>query len=271
MKRKIIITFLLFLLLPLYANHVSGDIANDDMVMLSNPNVKSSLHPLTKFFKQCNKGMKAFIGGENVKTAFSPLSGGVHANQATGQLREELKKSQVTGIRTIVPEFELIFFSKGKPVLYLRTEIMVDEVSAGFFSIDARKPGYYSGKPLDAYTGLSAPFRDSAIAVYKIFTSQKKCKTLPFVSEKYVANISKDAKLKEYFIKTLTRSKQKLDKICATINSLEPDQVRLRLDDMGQIAVNSSGEAMGVIKSALQLFPDGRIGITLNSFRPFKK
>jgi len=272
MRRKMVITFLLFVLIPLYSNDVSGNNSSEYVVRSDNRDVKSLFNPLKTFFKQCKKGMNAFIAGENAKTAFAPLDTSVNTDANLRKFREKLKKYNVSGVGSIILELEPVLFQARKPLLYIRTEIFVDEFMVGLFSIEARRPGsLILGKPLSGYTGSAAPFKESAMALYKIISSGDKCKMLPFVPVKYFSKIAKDPGLREKLIKTVERSKQKLDRICATIAGLNADRFQLRIDDVAHLAIDKSGKLIGLIKTGLRLFPDGRLGIYLNSFRPFKE
>ncbi len=173
-------------------------------------------------------------------------------------------------------ELELIFAKQGQDLYYLRTALLVYEGEIGLTSFSGRhlsRPFSLDRAPLGAYIGGGRPFRAAGLALANAVTDGG-CDALPTpspaMSRRFVeaANLDGFGRIAaQRWVDNLRLDLSAVQRTCATIAALEPDEIFLRLDDLSYIAVDASRERAGVIRATISPGTGGRMRIRLGSWR----
>ena len=108
---------------------------------------------------------------------------------------------------------------------------------------------------LDDYQGISRPIAEAAEGLLAALKNSE-CGMLPFADPEQLKTKLGSHRMTEGLLKDLARSKERLPKVCETINGQSAVAVSVRVDDIAFVGKDATGKVVGIVKGDLQTGDD---------------
>lgn len=208
-----------------------------------------------------DEGFKKFIDGQDLAAAFPGWSA---TAKDEAKLRADLKEVGATSGKTADLEFELVMQKEGKDVYYLRTAVVPGE--GMFASFDGRPETHVTvtSHELSEFAGEAA-LKTSAESLFATVKGPD-CEKVPLITAA-VGDKLGGGPLAAELTKAIEKLKTSVPKTCKEIATAGADSARLRIDDVGLVALGADGKLVGLVSASFEL-KDGKLVLT---FKRLKK
>ncbi|HZN61234.1 MAG TPA: hypothetical protein VFC90_02395 [Planctomycetota bacterium] len=226
-----------------------------------------TLKALCAVAQRLDDGIKAFIGGKDMKESFKSWDAGGTSEEVVTKLREDFAQNHVAAAKTVAVEIGLVLCSDGKPVFKASAMLHVTPTEALLIGIRARKdpPQGKSGVPSEKCAKDAQAFAEAGAALLKILKT-KKADELPFADGDKVAQLMPKA-YEEELKKAIEKTKAEADDLRAKLNDLKYDEVRIDLDEVLFTPFGSEGLSKdGTIRCKLRITEAGDVTFRLHGY-----
>lgn len=223
------------------------------------------LAPLVPVVAHLNEGIRGVLAGAapgELAAAFAPWTFDTSDPERLASVRADLQAAGVASAAHVSMELELVFAADGRDVYYLRTGVFGTDARVGFLSFAGRVPeGGKVGveaRPLAEFGGPAQPFRDAAEGLLAVFRDPACASELPLADPAEVSRLVTSEAARRGLLAGLDEARTNIQKECAALAALAPDQVRLRLDDQAFAALGADGGMKGILKGSFS-YADGQL------------